>query len=215
MESQLPDELDIEDDVITDTPPPGPQPLGLGPGPCQGQSQPAARLFVEKNSESPGRRREGGGGRRWEVRGWRREASGSKQPLVCQSGSSRPSALTGGRPASRWTTWPSCSTFSRPSGPPETFLSGSTKASGGQAARRSLAGPGRDPLLRPLRVLGLYCHGFLAGVAVWNVVVVYVLAGQHLTSLPNLLQQYHRLAYPAQSLLYLLLAVSAVAAFDR
>lgn len=50
MESQLPDELDIEDDdVITDTPPPMPQHLALGPS--QGQSQPSARFFVEKNSE--------------------------------------------------------------------------------------------------------------------------------------------------------------------
>lgn len=66
-----------------------------------------------------------------------------------------------------------------------------------------------------LRVLGLYCHGFLAGFAVWNVVVVYMLGGQHLTALANLLQQYHGLAYPAQCLLYLLLAISTVAAFDR
>lgn len=65
------------------------------------------------------------------------------------------------------------------------------------------------------RVLGLYCHGFLAGFAVWNVVVVYLLSGQHLAALSNLLQQYHGLAYPAQSLLYLLLALSTVAAFDR
>ncbi|XP_068612511.1 transmembrane protein 237B [Brachionichthys hirsutus] len=65
------------------------------------------------------------------------------------------------------------------------------------------------------RVFGLYCHGFLAGYAVWNVVVVYMLAGQHLTALSNLLEQYHRLAYPSQSLLYMLLAISTVAAFDR
>lgn len=65
------------------------------------------------------------------------------------------------------------------------------------------------------RVFGLYCHGFLAGYAVWNMVVVYMLAGQHLTTLTNLLQQYHRLAYPSQSLLYMQLAISTVAAFDR
>ncbi|KAL0183986.1 hypothetical protein M9458_019682, partial [Cirrhinus mrigala] len=50
--------------------------------------------------------------------------------------------------------------------------------------------------------------------AVWNIIVVYVLAGEQMTTLPNLLQQYHSLAYPAQSLLYLLLAVSTVSAFD-
>ena len=65
------------------------------------------------------------------------------------------------------------------------------------------------------RRFGLYCHGFLAGCAVWNVVVVYMLAGQHLTALSNLLEQYHSLAYPCQSLLYMLLAINTVAAFDR
>ncbi|XP_060888886.1 transmembrane protein 237A-like [Labrus mixtus] len=65
------------------------------------------------------------------------------------------------------------------------------------------------------RMFGLYCHGFLAGYAVWNVVVMYMLAGQHLTALSNLLEQYNSLAYPSQSLLYMLLAISTVAAFDR
>ncbi|XP_034042841.1 transmembrane protein 237A [Thalassophryne amazonica] len=65
------------------------------------------------------------------------------------------------------------------------------------------------------RVIGLFCHGFLAGYAVWNIIVVYMLAGEQMSTLSNLLQQYHRLAYPAQSLLYLLLAVSTVSAFDR
>ncbi|XP_018516738.1 transmembrane protein 237B isoform X2 [Lates calcarifer] len=76
----------------------------------------------------------------------------------------------------------------------------------------------RDVSLRVhegFRVFGLYCHGFLAGYAVWNIVVVYMLAGQHLTALSNLLEQYHSLAYPYQSLLYMLLAISTVAAFDR
>ncbi|XP_049449437.1 transmembrane protein 237A-like [Epinephelus fuscoguttatus] len=65
------------------------------------------------------------------------------------------------------------------------------------------------------RVIGLFSHGFLAGYAVWNIIVVYILAGEQMTTLPNLLQQYHPLAYPAQSLLYLLLAISTVSAFDR
>ncbi|XP_075898598.1 transmembrane protein 237B-like isoform X3 [Nelusetta ayraudi] len=76
----------------------------------------------------------------------------------------------------------------------------------------------RDVSLRfhqAFRVLGLYCHGFLAGFAIWNVVLIYVLAGQQLMALANLLQQYRDLAAPAQSLLYLLLALSTVAAFDR
>ncbi|KAG7467350.1 hypothetical protein MATL_G00152460 [Megalops atlanticus] len=65
------------------------------------------------------------------------------------------------------------------------------------------------------RVVGLFSHGFLAGYAVWNIIVVYILSGEELSTLPNLLQQYHPLAYPAQSLLYLLLAISTVSAFDR
>ncbi|XP_067314400.1 transmembrane protein 237B isoform X2 [Pseudorasbora parva] len=76
----------------------------------------------------------------------------------------------------------------------------------------------RDVSLRVhsgFRVIGLFSHGFLAGYAVWNIIVVYVLAGKQLSTLSNLLQQYHTLAYPAQSLLYLLLALSTVSAFDR
>ncbi|KAK7893526.1 hypothetical protein WMY93_022678 [Mugilogobius chulae] len=65
------------------------------------------------------------------------------------------------------------------------------------------------------RTLGLFAQGFLAGFAVWHIVVVYVLAGPHLTALSNLLQQYNGLAYPCQSLLYLLLVLSTVGAFDR
>ncbi|OCT63816.1 hypothetical protein XELAEV_18044913mg [Xenopus laevis] len=38
------------------------------------------------------------------------------------------------------------------------------------------------------RMVGLFCCGFLAGYAVWNIVVIYVLAGSQLTNLPNLLQ---------------------------
>lgn len=65
------------------------------------------------------------------------------------------------------------------------------------------------------RVIGLFSHGFLAGYAVWNIIVVYVLAGEQMSRVSNLLQQYHTLAYPAQSLWYLLLALSTVSAFDR
>ncbi|XP_075812193.1 transmembrane protein 237 isoform X1 [Microtus pennsylvanicus] len=68
---------------------------------------------------------------------------------------------------------------------------------------------------RAFRMIGLFSHGFLAGCAVWNIVVIYVLAGDQLSGLSNLLQQYKPLAYPFQSLLYLLLALSTVSAFDR
>ncbi|XP_068924902.1 transmembrane protein 237 isoform X2 [Petaurus breviceps papuanus] len=68
---------------------------------------------------------------------------------------------------------------------------------------------------RSFRMIGLFSHGFLAGYAVWNIVVIYVLAGKELSDLSNLLQQYKTLAYPTQSLLYLLLAISTISAFDR
>lgn len=68
---------------------------------------------------------------------------------------------------------------------------------------------------RGFRVIGLFSHGFLAGYALWNIIVLYILAGEQMSTLPNLLQQYHTLAYPAQSLFYFLLALSTVSAFDR
>ncbi|XP_068575572.1 transmembrane protein 237B [Cebidichthys violaceus] len=157
VESQLPNELDVEeDDIITDTPPPIPQ-HSLFSAP-QGQSQPVGKVFVERNKRFQAAERSD----------WRKTSDQMDnmtdfqhiQPL--------------------WTT--------------------------------------RDVSLRVhggFRVFGLYCHGFLAGYALWNIVVVYMLAGQHLTALSNLLEQYHSLAYPAQSLLYMLLAISTVAAFDR
>lgn len=124
MEAQLAAGLDVEDDdVLTDTPPSQPQPLG----PCQGQSQPSARVFVEKSSE-------------WERQGAVLLANANavlanaNAVLAAQSASSPRTARPGGRPASRWTTWP---TSSRPSGPAGTFLSGCTEASGGPA----LTGP--------------------------------------------------------------------------
>nr|XP_046238617.1 transmembrane protein 237A-like isoform X2 [Scatophagus argus] len=157
VESQLPSELEVEeDDIITDTPPPIPQ-HSLFSAP-QGQSQPVGKVFVERNKRFQAAERSD----------WRKTSDQTDnmtdfqviQPL--------------------WTT--------------------------------------RDVSLRlheGFRVFGLYCHGFLAGYAVWNVVVVYMLAGQHLTTLSNLLEQYHSLAYPSQSLLYMLLAISTVATFDR
>ncbi|XP_040853825.1 transmembrane protein 237-like isoform X1 [Ochotona curzoniae] len=68
---------------------------------------------------------------------------------------------------------------------------------------------------RAFRMIGLFSPGVLAGCAVWNIVVIHVLAGDQLSNLPNLLQQYKTLAYPFQSLLYLLLALSTISAFDR
>ncbi|XP_070711741.1 transmembrane protein 237A-like isoform X2 [Pempheris klunzingeri] len=157
VESQLPDELDVEeDDIITDTPPPIPQ-HSLFSAP-QGQSQPVGKVFVERNKRfQPAERSD-----------WRKTSIQTDNMTEFQ------------HIQPLWTT--------------------------------------RDVSVRlheGFRVFGLYCHGFLAGYAVWNVVVVYVLAGQQLTALSNLLEQYHSLAYPSQSLLYMLLAISTVAAFDR
>ncbi|XP_075286158.1 transmembrane protein 237 isoform X2 [Opisthocomus hoazin] len=68
---------------------------------------------------------------------------------------------------------------------------------------------------RSFRMIGLFTHGFLAGYAVWNIIVIYILAGNQLSTVSNLLEQYKTLAYPAQSLFYLLLSISTVSAFDR
>lgn len=65
------------------------------------------------------------------------------------------------------------------------------------------------------RVIGLFSDGFLAGYAVWNIIALYILAGDQMSALPNLLQQYYMLANPAQCLFYFLLALSTVSAFDR
>ncbi|KAF6721353.1 Transmembrane protein 237B [Oryzias melastigma] len=151
----LPDELDVqEDDVVSDSPIPQ-HALFSAP---QGQSQPVAKVFVERN-------------RRFQAaeRADLRKSSQQTDNMADFQHLQQP-----------WTT-----------------RDVSVRVHGG------------------FRVFGLYCHGFLAGYAVWNVVVVYMLAGQHLTALANLLEQYHGLAYPSQSLLYMLLAISTVAAFDR
>ncbi|XP_073502206.1 transmembrane protein 237 [Phyllobates terribilis] len=67
---------------------------------------------------------------------------------------------------------------------------------------------------RSFRMIGLFCSGFLSGYTVWNIVVIYLLSGSQLTSLPQLLEIYKGLAYPSQCFLYFLLAVSTVSAFD-
>ncbi|XP_029942362.1 transmembrane protein 237A-like isoform X2 [Salarias fasciatus] len=157
VESQLPDELDVEeDDIVAEASSPIPQHALFSAPQCQ--SQPVGKVFVERNKRFQAAERSD----------WRKSSDQTDamtdfqqiQPL--------------------WTT--------------------------------------RDVSVQVhegFRGFGLYCHGFLAGLAVWNIVVVYLLAGQHLTAPSNLLRQYHGLAYPCQALLYLLLAVSTVAAFDR
>lgn len=64
-------------------------------------------------------------------------------------------------------------------------------------------------------MIGLFSQGLLAGFAVWSIIVVSILAGDRMSTLTNLLVQYHPLAYLSQSLQYLLLTISTVSAFDR
>ncbi|KAM6945735.1 transmembrane protein 237B [Aplochiton taeniatus] len=157
LESQLTNELDVEeDDIITDGQPPIPQ-HSLFSAPL-GQSQPVGKVFVERSKRFQAADRSDG----------RKPTDRADHFMDVQ-----------------------------PFHPLWTTRDVSLKVHGA------------------FRVLGLCCHGFLAGYAVWNIIVVYVLAGQQLTALPNLLQQYHSLAYPSQSLLYLLLTISTVSAFDR
>lgn len=153
-ETPLPDELAVEEDDITTEGPPAP-PHSLF-SPPQAQSQPVAKVFVERNKRFQASERAGGS-----------RCSGQLDQMELQA-------------LSEWSTREVSVHFHQ-----------------------------------GFRMLGLFSQGFLAGFAVWHIVVVYVLAAPHLTSLTNLLQQYHGLAYPCQSLLYLLLALSTVGAFDR
>ncbi|XP_017336795.1 transmembrane protein 237B isoform X2 [Ictalurus punctatus] len=154
-ETEQNNDLGIEDDdIITGTQPPIPQ-HALFSAP-QGQSQPVAKVFIERE-------------RRFQPaeRTVRRRTSNQMEHNFMDN-------------QSTWTT--------------------------------------RDVSMRVhhgFRVIGLFSHGFLAGYAVWNIIVLYILAGDQMSALPNLLQQYYSLAYPAQCLFYFLLALSTVSAFDR
>ncbi|KAM8934106.1 transmembrane protein 237 [Pelodytes ibericus] len=68
---------------------------------------------------------------------------------------------------------------------------------------------------RIFRMIGLFSCGFLAGYSVWNIIVIYVLSGDQLSTPSNLLDVYKGLAYPSQCFLYFLLALSTISAFDR
>uniref|UniRef100_A0A8C4NFI3 Uncharacterized protein n=1 Tax=Eptatretus burgeri TaxID=7764 RepID=A0A8C4NFI3_EPTBU len=63
--------------------------------------------------------------------------------------------------------------------------------------------------------LGLFCGGLLAGVALWDVVLLCVTAGPRLSNLGRLYSLYQLLAAPSQALFSILLAVCTVSAFDR
>ncbi|XP_041477141.1 transmembrane protein 237-like isoform X1 [Lytechinus variegatus] len=65
----------------------------------------------------------------------------------------------------------------------------------------------------------LLCHGVLAGYSLWQCVVVFVLAselqGSGKDGQTQFLEQYSRLAQPASSVYYFLLALCTVSVFDR
>uniref|UniRef100_S4RE08 Uncharacterized protein n=1 Tax=Petromyzon marinus TaxID=7757 RepID=S4RE08_PETMA len=62
------------------------------------------------------------------------------------------------------------------------------------------------------RGLATFSHGFLAGFALWNTVLVSTLSWE---PFPFILRFYQPLAYPAQALYYMLLAICMVSALDR
>ncbi|KAI8500026.1 hypothetical protein Bbelb_223430 [Branchiostoma belcheri] len=64
---------------------------------------------------------------------------------------------------------------------------------------------------RGFKKFALFCHGLLAGYSLWHCIVVFLLTEKGDL---NFLQQYSRLAQPAQSLFYLLLAICTVSVFD-
>lgn len=72
---------------------------------------------------------------------------------------------------------------------------------------------------RAFLTCSLFCHGLLAGYALWQCVVVFVLSSQipksDKSGMEQFLEQYSRLALPSSSLYYLLLAVCTVSVFDR
>ncbi|XP_071823415.1 transmembrane protein 237-like isoform X1 [Apostichopus japonicus] len=65
----------------------------------------------------------------------------------------------------------------------------------------------------------LFCHGLLAGYALWQCIVVFVLSSQipnsDTSGMVQFLEQYSRLALSASSIFYLLYAVCTVSVFDR
>ncbi|XP_032807424.2 uncharacterized protein LOC116941003 isoform X1 [Petromyzon marinus] len=65
---------------------------------------------------------------------------------------------------------------------------------------------------RGFRGLATFSHGFLAGFALWNTVLVSTLSWE---PFPFILRFYQPLAYPAQALYYMLLAICMVSALDR
>ncbi|ESO94700.1 hypothetical protein LOTGIDRAFT_239485, partial [Lottia gigantea] len=62
------------------------------------------------------------------------------------------------------------------------------------------------------KTFGLFLHGLLAGIALWHIVIVYILSQFPTT---DFLQHYRPLAMPVQCMYYILLALCSVSACDR
>ncbi len=81
--------------------------------------------------------------------------------------------------------------------------------------------PGSTPMdigleaQRGFRSLGVFCHGFLAGLAFWHVVTVSVLSGSSLSDPVDFLSLYSPLAQPLNFVFYLLTAICTVSILDR
>lgn len=64
------------------------------------------------------------------------------------------------------------------------------------------------------RILTLFCHGLLAGFALWQIIMVYSLS-DHSGGYTDFLKYYAPVALPVQSLYYVLLVLSTVSVLDR
>ncbi len=64
------------------------------------------------------------------------------------------------------------------------------------------------------RTFTLFCHGILAGFALWQTVMVYALSN-HSSGYDAILEYYSSLAMPVQATYYMLLVFCTVSVFDR
>ncbi|KAH3890088.1 transmembrane protein 237-like [Dreissena polymorpha] len=63
-----------------------------------------------------------------------------------------------------------------------------------------------------IRTFSLFCHGLLAGLAVWHIVMAYILLD---FPLEDFILHYGRLALPVQCIFFILLVICTVSALDR
>jgi len=63
-----------------------------------------------------------------------------------------------------------------------------------------------------IRTFSLFCHGMLAGLALWHMVMAYTLLDFELV---DFMLHYRKLALPVQCLFFILLVICTVSALDR